>query len=233
MDGANKYMVGKPPTTISDKYNIDLSIKEVSRLQFTKCSYRLPLKYDKLRLTIHLSSKSKLYKILSDLDDIMPKMAYENRKIWFSEDLWDNEPDIFVNNYHKILQPRKDNDPEDEIDVKDDEIDVKDDEIDVKDDEVDVKENGDEKSSAIVTHFNLSFNLFFRYNNLTLEVYDENGKIIKDQIKIIQELGFGDYKLSGLFRIKSIWFNCESYGVSLELHQIKMYPYQENPIIIH
>jgi hypothetical protein len=185
-----KCIFGLPPDVISDKYNIDfkyvkLSESDSARLQFTKLHYSLPLKYDKLRLSIQLGQKSKLYKLLESLDDMIPRLAYENRKIWFSEDLWDNELDIFQTNYHKLLQL------------------------------------SDENES---NYANLGFNLFFRYNNLTVEIYDHNNKIIKDQVKIIQELGFGDYLLSGLFQIKSIWFNNEAYGISLELLQLKMIP---------
>lgn len=187
-----KYVFGLPPDIITDKYNIDFKYIKSSestnaRLQFVKLPYSLPLKYDKLRLTVRLKPKSKLYKTLSSLDNIIPNLAYENRKKWFSEDLWDNELEAFQANYHKLLQLPDDTDSD---------------------------------------YVSLGFNLFFRYNNLTTEIYDHNNKIIKDQIQIIQELGFGNYLLSGLFQIKSLWFNNEAYGISLELLQLKMIPSQ-------
>lgn len=72
-----------------------------------KLSYSLPVKYEKLRITLFLKTNSKFKIFLKHLDEYIPKIAFDNRKDWFDEDLVTNDQESFYKNYHKQIQSDK------------------------------------------------------------------------------------------------------------------------------
>ena len=47
-------------------------------------------------------------RLFKQLDEVIPNMAYKNRKLWFDESLWEAEPSVFQENYRRQVSYDKD-----------------------------------------------------------------------------------------------------------------------------
>lgn len=148
-------------------------------LQSPKLEYNLPMKWDRLRLSLYLKASDKIFSpLFQQLDQYIPELAYKMRKEWFDESLWDGDPDLFRENYRRQVMH-------------------------------DTTKNLD----------------CIRFNILDTEkiIYNEQNQLLDEVGDPIQELAFSKYNIVVLLKCRGIWVVEESFGLSWDVIQLKLY----------
>ena len=99
----------KKAKTIAVQYSVDGGKLEPLYLLSPKLEYSLPVKYQKLRLTVYLSDstdstkKTKFGTLFEEIDKFIPELAFKHRKEWFDESLWDSNVNTFRESYKRQI----------------------------------------------------------------------------------------------------------------------------------
>lgn len=107
------FIFSKKNKSVSVEYSPKIGDKVPLYLLSPKLEYSLPVKWEKLRLSVYLqeSNKSQGGKItgkqfgslFKQLDEYLPVLAHKNRKEWFDESLWDSDISAFQENYRRQI----------------------------------------------------------------------------------------------------------------------------------